>query len=102
MVSETVAISTLMLSYGCMGVVTVLWSLIGYSMSFSSSTPTGVIGEDQLAAFRFGDQQRQVGWNADGTPMMSTVSEHAYAMFQLMFAIITPALISGAVVGKIK
>ncbi len=43
-----------------------------------------------------------MGWNSDGTPIISTISEHAYSMFQLMFAIITPALISGAVVGKIK
>ena len=83
MVGENNVISTLMLSYGCMGVVTLLWSLIGYSMSFGVSTPTNVIGTDQLATFSWPDQVRQVGWNADGTPMESTVSEHAYSMFQV-------------------
>lgn len=51
---------------------------------------------------KFGNQLRQLGWNADGTPMYGTITEHNYAMFQLMFAIITVAIISGSVVGKIK
>lgn len=57
MVGENNVISTLMLSYGCMGVVTLLWSLIGYSMSFGVSTSTRVIGTEQFALvsrFTFG------------------------------------------------
>ncbi len=52
--------------------------------------------------FNFGDQIRQIGIDSSGAAIPSTITEHAYAMFQLMFAIITPALISGAVVGKIR
>jgi ammonium transporter, Amt family len=37
-----------------------------------------------------------------GAPFISTIDERAYSMFQLFFAIITPAILSGAVVGKIK
>ena len=43
-------VSTMMMSYGAMGVVTLLWGLVGYSLSFSESTSTGVIGNIDLAA----------------------------------------------------
>ena len=145
LVSEKAVISTMMLSFGCMAVVTVLWGLCGYSMSFGpvayplsfpgmqpilaadytppfaagvsspGQTPnTRVVGNAQLALFTFGDQLRQTGWvGADGVsaatwntpgaqPLYSRITEHAYSQFQLMFAIVTCALITGGVVGKIK
>jgi Amt family ammonium transporter len=132
LVGERAVVNTMMLSFGCMGVVTVLWGLIGYSMAFGPVAPiakwigdnalaapaaissTRVIGNNQLALFSFLDNLRQNGWldasgayvtwTAEGplTPSYFSISEQTYAMFQLMFAIITPALISGAVVGKIK
>ena len=67
--------------------VTVLWALVGYSLAFGPSISTGVIGDLSLSVVQFNDQIR-VG---------TTVTEHAFFCFQLMFAIITPALISGAV-----
>jgi len=137
MVGETAVINTMMLSFGCMGIVSVLWVLVGYSMSFgpvsippgvlstwnaAQSAPaatinTKVIGNAQLGLFQFMDTLRQGGWsvtdsngvttgatwNTPGaTPVYTNITEHAFSMFQLMFAIVTVAIISGAVVGRIK
>ena len=74
---------------------------------------TAVIGNAQLGLFTFMDQLRQGGWvDANGmaatwttpgaTPVYLNITEHAFSMFQLMFAIVTVAIISGGVVGKIK
>ena len=78
---------------------------------------TAVVGNSQLGLFTFMDQLRQSGWSAvdangatftatwntpGATPTYFNVTEHAYSMFQLMFAIVTVAIISGGVVGRIK
>jgi Amt family ammonium transporter len=136
LVGEHAVVHTMMMSFGAMGVVTLCWVLIGYSMSFgpvavpsaamnvdpamdfsswdaSLAAPgatrgTQVIGNVQLALLTFGDSLRQGGWttqsyyNDGAAPIYLTITETTFCMFQLMFAIITVALISGSVVGKIK
>ena len=44
LVNEGSVVNTMMLSYGCMAIVTLLWGLVGYSLCFDASTPDGVIG----------------------------------------------------------
>ena len=91
-VSEKAIVNTMMLSFGCMGVVSVLWALVGYSLAFAPSISSGAVGDLSLALLDFPDQLR-VG---------TSVNEHVYMMFQCMFAVITPAVISGAVVTRMR
>jgi ammonium transporter, Amt family len=78
---------------GCAGLVTILWWLVGYSFVFSSGSP-------YLGGLKFA-LLRGVGAtpNADYAPW---VSHSVFAMYQLMFAIITPALIVGAIAERMK
>ncbi len=86
-------LSTMMHSFSLMAIVTVLWALYGYSLAFAEGNP--FIGGFQYAFLR------GVGAapNADYGP---TVPHETYMIYQLMFAIITPALISGAFAERIK
>lgn len=80
---------------GCtfiMGLSIVLWALIGYSLSFSGGN--SFIGDLKCVALN------GVGWEpgeySDSIPAL------VFAIFQMMFAMITPALITGAVVGRMR
>src|SRR6516164_3220635 len=80
-------LGTMMQSFILMAVVSVLWAIYGYSLAFSSGKP--FIGGFGYVFLRgVGDQP-----NADYAP---TIPQQTYMLFQLMFAIITPALITGA------
>ena len=93
LVNHGAVVNTLMLCFGSIGVVTLCWGLVGYSLAFAPSIATGVVGDMSLALLRFGDQPREGA---------TTITEHVYSTFQLMFAIITVAIISGGVGQKIK
>lgn len=86
-------LSTMMHSFVLMAVVTVLWAVYGYSLAFAPGTPF------------YGDL-RYVFLSGVGTSpnpsYAATIPQQTYMMFQLMFAIITPALISGAFAERIK
>lgn len=82
-------LSTMMQSFALMGVMTVLWAVYGYSLAFAPGNAF-VGGFDHL--FLAG-----VGTEANGT-----ISHYTFMVFQLMFAIITPALISGAFAERMK
>src|SRR5277367_5665028 len=86
-------LSTMMHSYALMAVVTVVWAIYGYSLAFSEGTP--FIG-DLRYLFLSG-----VG-SAPNADYGATVPHETYMIYQLMFAIITPALISGAFAERIK
>jgi ammonium transporter, Amt family len=84
-------LSVLAQCLGIAGMVPLLWWLCGYSLAFSSGT--SLIGGFEHAFFRGVDSSPGGGeW----------VSHNVFAMFQLMFAIITPALIVGAVAERMK
>jgi Amt family ammonium transporter len=86
-------LGTMMQSFILMAVVTVLWALVGYSLAFAEGTPfTG----DLRYAFLHGVGREP---NAD---YASTIPHETFMVYQLMFAIITPALISGAFAERIK
>jgi Amt family ammonium transporter len=86
-------LATMMHSFALMGVITVLWAIYGYSLAFAPGSPF-------LGGFNY-LFLKGVG----GTPNASygaTVPHETYMVYQLMFAIITPALISGAFAERIK
>jgi Amt family ammonium transporter len=94
MVRQKNVLGTIMQSFVALGVVTVQWVLIGYSLSFGPDIK-GVIGSLQWA----GLQGVGLTPNPD---YAATIPHQAFMMFQMMFAIITPALISGAFAERFK
>jgi Amt family ammonium transporter len=86
-------LSTMMHSFILMAVVTVLWAVIGYSMAFGDWN--AFVGGGQYV-FLHGVGAAP---NADYAP---TIPQQTFMIYQLMFAIITPALISGAFAERMK
>jgi ammonium transporter, Amt family len=86
-------LSTMMQSFAMMGLVTILWAVIGYSLAFGHGT--AFIGGFEHAFLR----GVSLAPNAD---YASTVPEQTFMIYQLMFAIITPALITGAFAERMK
>ena len=87
------ALNTLMMSLAMLGVVSVQWVLAGYSLAFGPGTAT--IGFLQWWGFH--------GVGAEPNPAYAATVPHlAFAMYQAMFAAITVALISGAVVERMR
>jgi len=79
--------------FGCAGVVTILWWAIGYSITFAP-------GSSILGGFKFA---RLAGvTSAPNADYAAWVSQNVFAMYQLMFAIITPSLIVGAIAERMK
>jgi ammonium transporter, Amt family len=78
---------------GCAGLVTVLWWAAGYSLTFASGTPI-------LGSFKFAMLKGVT--SAPNTDYAAWVSQNVFSMYQLMFAIITPALIVGAIAERMK
>ncbi|MDZ7604024.1 MAG: hypothetical protein U5K79_00215 [Cyclobacteriaceae bacterium] len=85
-------LGTMMHSFAAMGVMSMLWVVVGYSMCFGP----GVLGG-------------WFGWNPDyvflkgiDTSIMNGVPEYVFSMFQGKFAIITPALIAGAFAERVN
>lgn len=94
MVRRKNVLSTLMMSFAALGLVGLLWILYGYSLSFGSDFG-GLIGRLDFIGLR--------GVGQEPSPVYaSTVPHLAFMVFQGMFAIITVALITGAVVERIK
>src|SRR5438477_5128242 len=89
------ALATIMQSFIIIGVISVQWALWGYSLAFGPDIGGGLLGS--LAWWGL----RGVGLapNADYGP---TVPHQAYMIFQMMFAVITPALITGAFAERIR
>ncbi len=86
-------LSVLAQCFGCSGLVTVLWWAIGYSISFAKGN--SLLGGMDFAMFH----QVTAAPNGD---YAAWVSQNVFAMFQMMFAIITPALIVGAIAERMK
>ncbi|MBF6354718.1 ammonium transporter [Nocardia higoensis] len=98
MVRAKNVLNMIMMSVSAMGLITVLWALYGFSLTF---------GEDK--GNLFGDPTQYFGLaGMFGTtetgelPLVGTIPLTLFAAFQLMFAIITVALISGAVADRLK
>ena len=87
------ALNTMMMSVVALGVVGVQWVVAGYSLAFAPGT--SLLGGLRWVLFR------GVGF-APEPAYAATIPQSAHALFQGMFAIITPALISGAIVERMK
>ena len=95
MVDRKNVISTMLQSFVALGVISVLWVVVGFSLAFGDSWG-GIIG-DPMTFFNF----RGVG--VEPNPAFSgTIPFLLFALFQLKFAIITPALITGSMAGRIR
>lgn len=95
MMNKKNIISTMLQSFIALGVISVLWVLVGFSLAFGDSLG-GIIG-NPLTYFAF----KNVGVepNAD---FSSSIPFLLFALFQLKFAIITPALITGSFAGRVR
>jgi Amt family ammonium transporter len=86
-------LGTMMHSFAAMGVMSVLWVAVSYSMTFGENVLGGWIGWNTDYLFLQG---------IDNTIMEEGIPEYVFSMFQGKFAIITPALLAGAVAERIK
>ncbi|HUX59872.1 MAG TPA: ammonium transporter, partial [Ignavibacteriaceae bacterium] len=95
MVSSKNIISTMLQSFVAMGVISILWVVVGFSLAFGNDIG-GIIG-NPMTYFMF----RNVGLNTD-PQLAPSIPLMLFALFQMKFAIITPALITGSFAGRIK
>jgi len=86
-------LATMMQSFALMALITLLWALFGYSLCFGSGT-SFLGGFDHLFL-------RGVGAQPDGD-YAATIPQQTFMIYQLMFAVITPALITGAFAERMK
>jgi Amt family ammonium transporter len=86
-------LGTIMQSFVCLGVVSIIWVLYGYSMAFGDDV-LGIIGAPVWLGLK--------GVGLEPGPYSDTIPHLLFVAFQLMFAIITPALITGAFAERMK
>jgi ammonium transporter, Amt family len=101
MVRKKNVLATLMQSFACCCVVTILWWVIGYSWAFTPGN--GFIGgSSRLFLSGMTYMHGDAGSKLTVSHLAPTIPETVYAMFQMTFAIITPALIAGAFADRMK
>jgi len=93
MVNSRNVLSSFMHSFIALGIITLQWVVIGYSLSFGSDAGGGLIGGFDYAFLNGVGLEPREG---------STIPHILFMAFQMMFAIITPALISGAIAERMK
>ena len=86
-------VNTMMACGAIMGLSVVMWTLFGYSLAFGGNHG-GIIGDLRWFALN------GVGWEPG--PYADTIPHLVFVAFQMMFAMITPALLTGAVVGRMR
>ncbi len=94
MVRRKNVLNTIMSSFFIAGLASVLWVLVGYTLSFGHDVG-GIIGNFEWFGFN------GVSWDPNGD-YAATIPHNLFAAFQMMFAVITPALITGALVERMK
>ncbi len=93
LVRERQVVNTIKMSFVALGIIALEWALVGYSLAFAEGGP--LLGGLAWAGLD--------GVTAEPNALYSADIPHiAFMAFQMMFAIITPALISGAVVGRMR
>jgi Amt family ammonium transporter len=106
MVRSKNVLSTVMHSFVAMGIVGVQWAIVGYSLAFAPDAGGGMIGNlskmllNGLISFKDGTPVYALFQNVPTEP--GAIPEYVFAMFQCMFAMITVALVSGALAERIK
>ncbi len=94
MVRRKNVLSTIMMSFACLGLVGLLWVLFGYSLAFGTDHAGIIGGFNYLALNNVGQDPSSI--------YASTTPHLAFMIFQAMFAIITVALFTGAIVERVK
>ncbi len=95
MVRAKSALNMIMMSFTALGVVTLTWILLGYSLAFGTDSASGLIGDLHDIGL-VGTLDQTVGTEGHRIPML------AFVMFQLTFAVVTTALLSGAIADRTK
>jgi Amt family ammonium transporter len=98
MVRKKNVLATLAQSFGATCIITVLWMIIGYSIAFTTNPDAGV--NAFIGSFNY-LLLGPMSLNATN-PLAATIPESVYMFFQMTFAIITPALIAGALADRMK
>jgi Amt family ammonium transporter len=103
MVRAKSVLNMMMMSFGALALISVLWVLYGYSMSFGNDVGGGLVG----SPFEFFGLRGLLGTTGvDGgfkaTSLVFTIPSMAFVAFQSVFAIITVALISGAIADRAR
>lgn len=93
MVGSKNVLSSFMHSFIALGIITLQWVVVGYSLAFGADMGGGFIGGFEFAFLNGVGLEPQEG---------STIPHILFMAFQMMFAIITPALISGAIAERMK
>ena len=94
MVRRKNLLSTMMMSFACLGLVGLLWVIYGYSLAFGTDHGGFIGGFNFVGLMNVGQ---------DPSPVYATTVPHlAFMVFQAMFAIITVALFTGAIVERVK
>ena len=98
-------LNTMMMSLVMMGVIGVTWTLWGYSLAFDVSTPVsegfGKGIETFIGGFDWMFLNKVTADTPDPIGYAPTIPHQVFMVYQMMFAIITPALISGAIVERV-
>jgi len=100
MVRKKNILSTLMQSFAITALITVLWTLIGYSLAFTPGN--GFIGGLDRVLLDGMTYAKEAGKLTVNATLAGTIPESVFMMFQMTFAIITPALITGAFAERMK
>jgi Amt family ammonium transporter len=107
MVRKKNVLATLMQAFAICCLVTITWTVVGYSLTFTTGSP--YIGD--LSRFMLNGMAANIAKGSDigftlglgsSNPTVTTIPESVYMMFQMTFAIITPALIAGAFADRMK
>ena len=103
MVRAKSVLNMMMMSFGALALISVLWVLYGYSMAFGNDVGAGLIA----SPFEFFGLQDLIGTNGldngfQATSLVFTIPSLAFVAFQAVFAIITVALISGAIADRAR
>ncbi|MCB2183925.1 MAG: ammonium transporter [Desulfobulbaceae bacterium] len=93
MVRSKNVLSTILQSFICLGLISIVWVLYGYSLAFGPDVG-GFVGNLDFAGL--------AGVGLEPGPYSDTIPHLLFSAFQLMFAVITPALITGAFAERIK
>lgn len=91
MVKRENTLNTIMNCFIVFGIITLQWIIIGYSLAFGSDSSMGVIGSLEHFAL-----EGISGYNDNGVPNI------LYVVFQMVFALIASAIITGSLVGRVK
>lgn len=105
LVEQQHVLDTLFKTVICMGVISIQWVLFGYSLAYSTGSP--FIGDFKYAGLsgfadvNLYDDSQSCGSLESYEDYASSVPLLTYVVYQLSFAVITPSLISGAIVGRL-